>query len=91
MHDKVVAPPAVEASPNTHASPLNYSALLTSADFVLDDTVGPNAHGNPTLLPVEGGGEATGTVNPEADVNSVGGEEEGEEEEEEGDDNDITN
>jgi hypothetical protein len=71
MRGEVAAHPAVEAPPNIHASPLTFSALLTFTDFVLDDTVNHDAHGNLTLLLVKGGGDVTGTVAPEAVVNNL--------------------
>jgi hypothetical protein len=90
----VVGPPDAHVATNTSASPLTYSALLTSANFILDDNVALYTHGNPTLLPAdwEGDGDATGTLKPEAAAINVGRGEAGEEEEEEeeGDDDYIT-
>jgi hypothetical protein len=75
MQGEVATPPA----PNTHASPLTESSLLTTADSTLNDDAACDAHGNPTIRHVEGSGDATGTVAPEVIVNNVGEEEEGEE------------
>jgi hypothetical protein len=50
-------PPVAWLADNTHATPLIYSALLASADFVIDGNVAHDAHGIPILLPVESGGK----------------------------------
>jgi hypothetical protein len=68
----VSAPPGAERTTYTHATPITFSALLTSADLVLDDNVAHDADGNPTRLPVDGDRDATGTVTPEAVVSNDG-------------------
>jgi hypothetical protein len=76
----VDAPPGAEPAAHTHAAPIAYAALLTSADFVIDDKIAHDADGNRFLLSVDGGEDATGTVTPEALVRNTGMEKEKEEE-----------